>query len=150
MRPPEPPERSGASRPHGESSSRWVAEVVVDEARYRQTGPHRQPCPIGLPMTRVDLHRAEVTVGRRGSQDLRVDIDVGVLTEDRAVSHQHARLVRTARGAYELIDVGSTNGTRLNGASAPIPPNTRVELGNGDRIHVGGWTTITIRAMEAR
>jgi len=99
-------------------------------------------------MTRIDLERAEVTVGRRGSRDLLVDIDLGELTEDRAVSHHHALLVRTSRGRYDLIDVGSTNGTRLNGASAPIPPNRRVELANGDRIHVGGWTTITIRAVE--
>ena len=148
MHPPEPPERSGASRPHRQKSSRWVAEVVVDQARYRLTGPHREPCPIGLPTSRIDLEGAEVTIGRRGSRDLRVDIDLGELTGDRAVSHHHARLVRTGRGRYDLIDVGSRNGTRLNGAGAPIPPNTRVELGNGDRIHVGGWTTIIIRAME--
>jgi pSer/pThr/pTyr-binding forkhead associated (FHA) protein len=95
----------------------------------------------------MDLDHAEVTIGRRGSRDIRVDIDLGEFTGDRAVSHHHARLVRTPRGTYDLIDVGSTNGTRLNGASSPVPPNTPVELGDGDRVHVGGWTTITIRAV---
>src|SRR5689334_16356213 len=139
MHPPEPPERSGASRPHGEKPPRWAAEVAVDHVRYEKTGPHDLPCPIGFPMSRIDLEREEVTIGRRGSRDIRLDIDLGELTEDRAVSHRHARLVRTSNGRYTLIDVGSTNGTRLNGASAPVQPNLPVELDDGDRIHVGGW-----------
>ncbi|MFD0330538.1 FHA domain-containing protein [Streptacidiphilus monticola] len=43
-----------------------------------------------------------------------------------------------------VIDQDSTNGTTLNGAPDPIPAHTPVALKDGDRIHVGAWTTITV------
>jgi pSer/pThr/pTyr-binding forkhead associated (FHA) protein len=46
------------------------------------------------------------------------------------------------------VDPGSTNGTTLNDAPAAITPNTPVALADGDRIHLGAWTTITIRHGE--
>nr|WP_231951427.1 FHA domain-containing protein [Nocardia terpenica] len=41
-------------------------------------------------------------------------------------------------------DLGSTNGTSLNGSDDLIPPHTPIPLHPDDRIHVGGWTTITV------
>jgi hypothetical protein len=48
-------------------------------------------------------------------------------------------------GAWTLVDPGSTNGTTVNGATDPIAVNVEVPVGDGDRIHVGAWTTITLR-----
>jgi hypothetical protein len=48
-------------------------------------------------------------------------------------------------GSWVLVDPGSTNGTCLNGSTATIPFNVEVPVGDGDRIHVGVWTTITLR-----
>jgi pSer/pThr/pTyr-binding forkhead associated (FHA) protein len=48
----------------------------------------------------------------------------------------HARIER--RGAdYFLVDDGSTNGTRLNGAR--VPAGQRMLLRDGDRIHIGDF-----------
>jgi pSer/pThr/pTyr-binding forkhead associated (FHA) protein len=43
-----------------------------------------------------------------------------------------------------IIDQDSTNGTTLNGSPDPIPPHVPVPLNDGDRIHIGAWTTITL------
>ena len=45
-----------------------------------------------------------------------------------------------------VIDLDSVNGTYLNYSPDPIEPHTPVPVGNGDRIHVGGWTTLTLSA----
>jgi hypothetical protein len=53
-------------------------------------------------------------------------------------------LVRQPDGTWGVVDSGSANGTYLNDQLEPIPPNQLVPLAEGDRIHVGAWTTITL------
>src|SRR5260370_37924797 len=48
----------------------------------------------------------EVTIGRDAASD--------VLLDDISVSRRHARLVRT-RGCWEVVDLGSENGTWVGG-----------------------------------
>lgn len=56
----------------------------------------------------------------------------GLALEDTTVSREHAALVR--RGAsWWVVDLGSTNGTKVNGrraAEQPIGPGDRLELGD--------------------
>jgi pSer/pThr/pTyr-binding forkhead associated (FHA) protein len=66
--------------------------------------------------------------------------------EDPGISRTHALLMRSAEGGYTLMDVGSTNGTTLNESDTPIAPNVPIPLADGDRIHLGAWTTLTVRA----
>jgi DNA-binding NtrC family response regulator len=76
-----------------------------------------------------------VTLGRgpRGAERLRADgvPALALRVPDRAVSSQHARLVRL-RERWLLEDADSKNGTRLNGAAV-----TRAPLVDGDLIEVG-------------
>jgi predicted component of type VI protein secretion system len=48
--------------------------------------------------------------------------------------------------AWMLADLGSTNGTFVNGGTSPIAAGQLVMLTGGDRIHIGAWTTITVHA----
>jgi pSer/pThr/pTyr-binding forkhead associated (FHA) protein len=48
-------------------------------------------------------------------------------------------------GGWLLVDPGSTNGTTLNGSNDELPVDTEVPVTDGDRIHVGAWTTIVLR-----
>ena len=66
--------------------------------------------------------------------------------EDTAISHLHAVLVRAPDGSYSVVDPGSTNGTTLNDDPTALAVNSPVPLADGDRIHLGAWTTITIHA----
>jgi pSer/pThr/pTyr-binding forkhead associated (FHA) protein len=57
-----------------------------------------------------------------------------VVLPDGAVSSEHARVQRAGRG-WVLTDLGSTNGTRLNGAA--VPANGQVAITAGDVVAVG-------------
>jgi pSer/pThr/pTyr-binding forkhead associated (FHA) protein len=61
------------------------------------------------------------------------------------VSHRHLRLRRCSDAGYEVVDLDSTNGTVLRGASSPLEPGRPVKLADGDRLQIGAWTTLTLR-----
>jgi len=61
------------------------------------------------------------------------------------VSHMHAVLVGSPEGGWTLIDPGSANGTFLNDSTDPIDTNRAVPVSDGDRIHMGAWTTLTLK-----
>ncbi len=63
--------------------------------------------------------------------------DNQVVLSDPLVSRHHARLER-ADGAYHIIDLGSANGTQINGAE--IEPKEQHPLKEGDNITIGGFT----------
>ncbi|MEO6208086.1 MAG: DUF3662 and FHA domain-containing protein [Candidatus Limnocylindrales bacterium] len=76
---------------------------------------------------------SELTVGRAADNDL--------VLPDGQVSRHHARLTGR-RGTIVFLDLGSTNGSRVNGA-----PISELVLGVGDRIQVGD-SVITVEAAE--
>ena len=61
---------------------------------------------------------------------------------DKGASRRHAQ-IREKDGSYTLTDLGSTNGTRLNGQTI----QTR-QLSDGDRITIGS-TMLEFRAGSA-
>jgi pSer/pThr/pTyr-binding forkhead associated (FHA) protein len=66
----------------------------------------------------------------------------GRLSEDEEISRQHARISREATGDYAIEDLGSSNGTFVNGLRIQSP---RL-LALGDSIEVGA-TTLVVRAI---
>ncbi len=69
---------------------------------------------------------AEVVFGRSAQ-------GAGTLAQDNELSRRHARVVPVADGTLVLEDLGSTNGTYLNGWRIPAPQR----LAPGDRIQLG-------------
>jgi pSer/pThr/pTyr-binding forkhead associated (FHA) protein len=70
------------------------------------------------------LDRPRLVVGRGPGADLAFD--------DDQMSQQHAA-VEFASGRFHVTDLGSTNGTRINGAAVES-----CEVSHGDRIELGG------------
>lgn len=68
-----------------------------------------------------------ITVGRISENTLQI--------EDASVSSRHAQLTLDESGDYILEDIGSTNGTSLNGRE--LEPDTQHKLQDGDRIVFG-------------
>jgi pSer/pThr/pTyr-binding forkhead associated (FHA) protein len=102
--------------------------------------------PPYCPERRVPIRGEQIRIGRQSaSRGVTPEIDLRVAPEDPGVSHVHAVLLARPGGSWVLVDPGSTNGTCLNGSTATIPFNVEVPVGDGDRIHVGVWTTITLR-----
>jgi pSer/pThr/pTyr-binding forkhead associated (FHA) protein len=79
-------------------------------------------------------------IGRRSDS---ADIHPEVVVPDPGISRRHARILRQADGGMALVDLGSMNGTRLNGAV--VAPNVITPLAEGDQVTVGCWTRLILR-----
>jgi Protein of unknown function (DUF3662)/FHA domain len=100
------------------SQTMVFAAPVVDApaARLREVRPNGTQRDIAL-------DGAPLTIGRAG--------DNGLVINDSRVSRHHARL-QARRGALVFTDLGSTNGSRVNGSRV-----AEVALGEGDQIEIG-------------
>ncbi|MFC8535257.1 FHA domain-containing protein [Streptomyces sp. NPDC057249] len=133
-------------------SNNWTAFIAPDReyflAMMQRSGPEATGLnlPAYSPEQQLALTGGQITIGRRRhSTGESPDIDLSVPPEDPGVSHQHAVLVQQPDGSWAVVDQNSTNGTTVNGAEEPIQPYVPVPLQDGDRVHVGAWTTITVR-----
>jgi pSer/pThr/pTyr-binding forkhead associated (FHA) protein len=92
---------------------------------------------------RFRLTGSQMRIGRRSvSRGIDPEIDLTGPPADPGVSRLHAVLVAEPDGTWSVVDPGSQNGMLVNGNE--IPPNHAVPLRDGDRIHLGAWTALTI------
>ena len=120
----------------------WFAEVCRREGPDIATVTFPQYCP---PRT-FPLVGAQMAIGRRSrSRGVEPEIDLSGPPLDPGVSTLHAVLLANPGGVWDLVDVGSRNGTVVNGHADPIEPNTPVRLAVGDRIMLGAWTVLTVQ-----
>ncbi|MFC9326158.1 FHA domain-containing protein [Kitasatospora sp. NPDC057015] len=150
------PPLAGPGQGAGESPepqrATWMAVVSADRDYFTDMMARSGPEAAGLffppycPERRIPLTgRGQLRIGRRSQHRGTVpEIDLSVPPEDPGASHQHALLAEQEDGSWVLVDQDSTNGTTVNGGAESIAPHTAVPLSDGDRIHVGAWTTITM------
>jgi hypothetical protein len=94
---------------------------------------------------RFSFTEGPVRIGRASaSRGLIPEIDLTGPPLDPAVSHLHAQFLRHEEG-WVVVDLGSANGTRLNDSEEPLEAETEIPVKQGDRIHLGVWTTITVQ-----
>ena len=107
--------------------------------------------PVYYPRLEVTLEGDEMRIGRRraGSAGPAPHVDLTGPPLDTGVSHLHAVLLGDGAGGWSVLDPGSTNGTTLNGREDRLPVDTLVALAPGDRVHVGAYTTLTLRRGPA-
>ena len=97
--------------------------------------------PEGEPQRSYPLDLDENLVGRRSARtNVHPEIPVG----DPSVSSRHLKICRRKDGSLYLVDVGSSNGTKLNGVT--VEPGVETSLKAGDQIVIGAWTKIAIEA----
>jgi hypothetical protein len=126
----------------------WTAVVAADREFYERVlareGPETVDFPQFFPVRRITLQGSTALIGRGNrDQGVQPEIDLGIHPADRGVSGQHA-VLRLRDSGITVTDLGSTNGTSLNGSDTLLRQNEETPLADGDRIHVGAWTTITI------
>jgi FHA domain/Double zinc ribbon len=96
------------------------------------------------------LTKNRVSIGRvSAAQPGEQAVDLSTPPADSGISRQHARLERQPDGSWTVIDCHSTNGTYLNDRADPISSERPEPIGDGDQIHVGAWTTITLHFVPA-
>ncbi|MFC4945251.1 FHA domain-containing protein [Pseudonocardia sp. GCM10023141] len=129
----------------------WTVVVEADRAWFDEVRSRNGPdaglveFPQYCPQRRFTLAGPQLAIGRRSrSRGIDPEIDLTGPPLDPGVSTLHALLLARPDGDWEIVDVGSTNGTTIGDAPSPIAANTPVRLADGDRIRIGAWTTITV------
>jgi predicted component of type VI protein secretion system len=116
----------------------------VDSARFC-VGCGHAFVPVGRALLRVvepvraawemPVAQSPMMLGRASDAENYVpDFDMTFYDEGDYVSRRHARITR-GRGGYFITDLGSSNGTTLNGYE--LLPNRAYRLRNGDLFQVG-------------
>ncbi|WP_329409512.1 FHA domain-containing protein [Nocardia vinacea] len=130
----------------------WVATITADREFYDRVQARKGPdadqveFPAFYPERRIMLRGTDILIGKHSvSQGLQPEIDLGIAPADAGVSRAHA-ILHIAETGITITDLGSTNGTSLNGSEDLIPAKAPIPLQSGDRIHLGGWTTIIVTA----
>lgn len=88
----------------------------------------------GIVLKEIPLDKARTTIGRKPHNDVQID--------NLAVSGEHAVIVTVRKDAF-LEDLGSTNGTQVNGQ-----PITKHFLQNGDVIELGKYRLKYLKETE--
>ncbi len=115
----------------------WTATLDIDPTLHEPGSPLP---PNGVGPNVFPLAAPVSLIGRR-SEARGIFPEIPVAYDD-AVSHRHALLQLTPEGALTLRDIGSSNGTRLNGTAAT--PMTDYPLQDGDVITFGHWSRLTL------
>ncbi|HEY1345653.1 MAG TPA: FHA domain-containing protein [Streptosporangiaceae bacterium] len=149
--PAEPAPAGTGPAPAAGGPAAWTAVVASDHTYFEDVvaagGPDAATLtfPDYCPERRFRLAGPEMRIGRRSaSQGLEPEIDLTGPPTDPGVSRLHAALIAEPDGSWAILDPGSENGTLVNGTE--IAAGVRVPLHDGDRIHLGAWTMITIHA----
>jgi pSer/pThr/pTyr-binding forkhead associated (FHA) protein len=131
----------------------WRMVVTADAAYHArmqaQADPDAEPIalPAFIPERRFLLDRPQILIGRRSrSRGIEPEVDLSGPPGDPAVSHAHALLVQQPDGTWSVVDLDSSNGTYLNDSADGLPANVPTALADGDVLHVGAWTALTIRS----
>jgi len=122
-------------------------ESFIDTALIRETAHLRNSAPLKLAPGQISLAfigqgapitlegRSEYLLGRDGSDDAVPDVNLNLYGgQDKGVSRLHAALRRSGPQLL-LIDLGSTNGTRLN--NQVLTAHQAVKVESGDEIRLG-------------
>jgi hypothetical protein len=97
--------------------------------RIELQGLAPQRAPIGIELV------GDMVLGVDRGVNPKPDFDLAPFAgEEKGVSKTHA-LIRPTRNKLYLIDLQSTNGTRLN--AVPVGPGVAMEIQNGDTISLG-------------
>ena len=141
---------AGAS-PDAPDTANWSAIVRSDRAYYDSVvaagGADAATIkfPEYCPERRFQLTGPQMRIGRISpSRGFEPEIDLTGPPTDPGVSRLHAVLIPESDGTWAILDPGSENGTHVN--HVEIPADQRVRLRDGDRVHLGAWTVLTIHA----
>jgi hypothetical protein len=120
----------------------WEIVISVDPSLRTPESPE---APADWSPLEIALSKDSSLIGRR-SVARAIEPEVA-LDHDPAVSHRHALLLLQPDQTLALRDIGSSNGTTLNGAE--IQPMTDTPLKDGDRITLGHWTSLAVHAKAS-
>ena len=82
-----------------------------------------------------DIDQERMTIGRKNNAGPKARPDVEVITSDGYMSKKHALITRKSNNSFIITDLGSANGTWLNGEK--LSTNDSMYIENGDELKLG-------------
>ena len=129
---------AAVSAPSSTAATRLNVVVVTDPSLADDD--MRSQCPQNAPELVFPLDVDENLVGRRSdAKKIFPEIDLS----DPGVSHRHLKLLRQPDGSFAALELGSANGTTLNGVA--LKPGLITPVAAGDELLVGMWTRLQLR-----
>ncbi len=126
----------------------WQLVASCDREYFSQVEAESIEPPAFAPDRVFRLRSDRVAIGRHGQLEPEEQaIDLSDAPADAGISHRHALLARQPDGGWTVVDCHSTNGTFLNDSSDPVSCEEPMPIGERDQLHVGAWTTITLRCV---
>jgi hypothetical protein len=126
-----------AVAPSAPSAPSLVLLAGVNTMRFDDPGS--PPPPVDLSERTFILDRHSIVIGREGGS---LDIPIH---GDPYISRRHAEIVWMG-SAWGIRDLGSTNGTRVNGV--PLEGSEVKLLGPDDVIELGFFSQLTVRGLS--
>lgn len=140
-------ENTGMPEPQAETTSVFRADLLKEmesgvSSNPVNAGAERLPEGAALLVvkrgpnagSRFLLDQATTTVGRHPESDIFLD--------DVTVSRRHAEF-RSADGRFEVVDVGSLNGTYVN-----REPKNSATLSSGDEVQIGKFRLVFVANVK--
>jgi FHA domain len=118
------------------SISQWQIIISIDPSLATPDSPTAPT----QPPTIIELNQPTNLIGRT-SQARAIHPEIPLDLDD-AVSSRHAILTLQPDGSLVLRDIGSSNGTMVNGKEIAIMSD--ISIGSGDEITLGHWTRIKL------
>jgi hypothetical protein len=142
------PEKPGPDEP---GVAGWTAVVTADRDYFDSVVSSGVPGAAALKFPdysserRFELTGQQMRIGRVSqSRGFSPEIDLTGPPTDPGISRLHAVLIPELDGTWAILDPGSENGTLVN--NIEIATDRRIRLRDGDRVHLGAWTVLTIHA----
>jgi hypothetical protein len=144
------PPPAGPLSASSSSTTEWEVVVSCDRAYFDRVDADQIEFPSTAAERTLQLTGDQVTIGRRSvHQADSPQIDLSGPPLDTGVSRLHALLTRQGDGTWLVTDCDSTNGTYLNDSEEALPPGRPLPFADGDCLHLGAWTTITLRGRSS-
>jgi pSer/pThr/pTyr-binding forkhead associated (FHA) protein len=122
--------------PAPRAASQWQATISIDPSLATPSSP---TAPAQAAIT-IFLNQSTNLIGRTSvARAIHPEIPLDV---DDAVSSRHAIVTLHPDGSLILRDIGSSNGTMVNGKEIAIMAD--VAISSGDEITLGHWTRIKL------
>ncbi len=134
-----PPQPNSTGIPAPKAVKQWQLIISIDPSLATPTSPTAPAqAPITIPITQPTNLIGRTSVARAIHPEIPLDLD-------EAVSSRHAILTLHPDGSLILRDIGSSNGTLVNGKEIAVMAD--IAIASGDDITLGHWTRIRVTAV---
>jgi hypothetical protein len=132
--PPAPPEIPAATVVYRPPVPLDPEPDLTPEPEEEPPPPLRETVTLTIGDRVYPVHSSRVVLGRSRECDVHV--------ADANASRRHCEIVQDGAASWSVVDLGSTNGTELNGKRVH-----EAELADGDRVTIGGTDVLFGRSL---